>query len=59
MTGNKCEVSYEGFRALKTFILHPWRNMPVLKEHSCRFENFAIGSGSYKNNTLKISHSSC
>ena len=28
-----------------------------LKVHIYRFENFTICSGSYKNNTLKISHS--
>ena len=29
----------------------------ILKVHKCRFENFTTCSGSYKNNTLKISHS--
>ena len=27
-----------------------------LKVHQCKFENLAICSNSYKNNTLKISH---
>ena len=29
----------------------------LLKVHECRFENLSICSCSYKNNTLKISHS--
>ena len=29
----------------------------ILKVHKCRFENFTLCLGSYKNNTLKISHS--
>ena len=32
-------------------------NLRALKIHYCRFENFAICSGSYKNHTLEISHS--
>ena len=29
----------------------------ILKVHECRFGSFTVCSGSYENNTLKMSHS--
>ena len=34
-----------------------WKKKKILKVHQCRFGNLLIYSKSYKNSTLKISHS--